>query len=129
MSAKHLFSEVSGVVLADGQAVAGAVLNRTWFWHWKDQRGADATVTGPDGRFQFPAVQGRSISASLLPHEPVIEQRITIDVNGQTYKAWVHIRGSYLPNKEVGGRPLRLVCRLDTAPRAHDGYYGICELE
>jgi len=128
MTRKCLFSEVHGVVLDHGQPVAGARLERTWFWHWNDERGGDTTNTDAAGAFRFPAVNGRSLSGSLLPHEPVIEQKILIQHGGKTYRAWVFSKGEYGENGELDGRPIRLTCRLESEPTRKQGVFGICEL-
>lgn len=129
MATKCLFSEVQGVVLNGGKPVSGARLERTWFWHWKDQRGADATTTGSDGSFSFPAVFGSSLTSAFLPHEPVIEQKILIRHGDQTYRVWVFAKGEYEENGELSGRPIRLTCRLEAEPRRKDGVFGICEFD
>ena len=128
MASMCLFSEVRGVVLDHGQPVAGATLERSWFWHWKDSRGADATTTDASGAFHFPAVYGSSLFGLVLPHEPVIEQKILIQRSGRTWRAWVFAKGEYNENGELGGKPICLRCRLEQEPSRKDGVFGICEI-
>jgi len=127
MSKMCLFSEVSGVVLDHGQPVAGATLERSWFWHWKDQKGGDSTQTDSQGAFRCPSVFGGSLLGSFLPHEPFVEQKILIQHGGKTYRAWVFEKGSYRENDELNGKPIRLVCRLEKDPVRKDNVFGICE--
>mgnify|MGYP000001615227 CR=1 FL=1 len=131
MARMVLFSAVSGKVLQDGKAVAGATVEREFRWAWKDETGTDSATTGNGGEFAFPKVERSSLLGSLLPHEPVVRQSLTIKVNGKAYEAWLLNKHNYDDNGEVEGKkPLRLVCRLEAAPARHaGGYYGICELE
>ena len=128
MARMCLFSPVNGVVLFNGEPVAGAALTRSWFWHWKDRRGEDVTHTDAAGRFSFPAVYGSSLLGGILPHEPVIEQKIIIDHAGDSYRAWVYTKGLYSENGERNGMPIRLTCRLESEPSRKEGIFGICEL-
>jgi len=131
MAKMVLFSSVSGRVLQDGKPVPGATVEREFRWAWKDETGTDATTTGAAGEFAFAKIERSSFLGSLLPHEPVVRQSLTIKVNGKTYEAWLLNKHNYNDNGEVEGKkPLRLVCRLEAAPARHPGgYYGICELE
>ncbi len=130
-----LFSEVSGVVLRDGQPVAGAEVERGYIWHWKDKVGKERVTTDASGAFRFGSVTESSFLGSLIPHEPVVQQTLTIRVDGQDYQAWKYTKHNYDPDGELG-RPLRLRCELTQAPAYHLvddkaklGYQGLCEIE
>lgn len=131
MAKMVLFSAVSGKVLQDGKPVPGATVEREFRWAWKDETGTDAATTGAGGEFSFPKIERSSFLGSLLPHEPVVRQSLTIKVNGKSYEGWLLNKHNYDDNGEVEGKkPLRLVCRLEAAPARHPGgYYGICEVE
>ncbi len=122
-----LFSAVRGVVLDHGKPVAGATIERSYHWAWKDQAGGDSTVTDDKGGFAFPAIWGHSLLGSLLPHEPFVEQTILIHHAGNTYKAWMLDKRNYKENGELGERPVSLVCRLEAEIEHHGKVYGICE--
>ena len=90
--------------------------------------GSDAAVTDAKGQFSFPSVVRSSFLGSFLPHEPMVQQTILIQHQGQTYKAWMYDRGSYQDLGELKGKPIVLKCDLD-APLSHkSGIYGICEI-
>lgn len=125
----YLFSETEGVVLQNDRPVAGAEVERTYNWHWKDKIGSEATRTDEQGRFRFPAATGSSLLGVLLPHEPVVVQKIHIRHQGKVYEAWMYTKHNYEPNGELDGQPLRLVCRLDSPPTYRDKVYGICTIE
>ncbi|WP_293368951.1 DUF6795 domain-containing protein [Nevskia sp.] len=127
MAKMCLFSPVRGMLLLDGQPVTGALVKRTWFWHWKDQRGEDSTRADDQGAFSFPAVYGGSFLGGLLPHEPIIEQRIVVDHLGKQYELWVHFKHSYKEGSELGGKPVNLRCQLDGERIRRDGISGLCE--
>lgn len=130
MAKMVIFSAVQGRVLDNGKPVAGAQIEREFKWAWKDETGTDKTATGAGGEFSLPAIERSSFLGSLLPHEPVIRQSITIRHDGKSYEAWLHNKHSYANNAELGGKPIRLVCRLENPPqRRNDGIYGICEFE
>jgi hypothetical protein len=125
-----LFSAVSGKVLLDGKPVPGAKVEREFRWSWKDEIGKDSTTTGAAGEFSFAKIERSSFLGSLLPHEPVVRQSLTIQHGGKAYEAWLLNKHNYDDNGEVEGKALRLVCRLEATPGKHPGgYYGICELE
>ncbi|WP_425261051.1 DUF6795 domain-containing protein [Rubrivivax sp. RP6-9] len=130
MAKMVIFSAVQGRVLDNGKPVAGAQIEREFKWAWKDETGTDKATTGAGGEFSLPAIERSSFLGSLLPHEPVIRQSITIRHGGKSYEAWLHNKHSYANNAELGGKPIRLVCRLENPPqRRNDGIYGICEFE
>lgn len=131
MAKMVLFSAVTGRVLQDGKPVRGATVEREFRWAWKDETGADSATTGAGGEFSLPRIERSSFLGSLVPHEPVVRQSLTIKVNGKAYEGWLLNKHNYDDNGEVEGKkPLKLVCRLEAAPGRHGGgYYGICELE
>ena len=131
-----LFSPVSGVVTKDGQPVAGAEVEQHYVWHWKDQSASTTVTTDGEGRFSFPQVTGSSFLGGLMPHEPVVEQRIVIRYEGREYLAWKHAKHSYEAGGELGGVPLELECALEAEEqfnlideRAKLGFRGICRLK
>lgn len=130
MAKMVIFSAVQGRVLDNGKPVAGAQIERTFKWAWKDETGSDTATTGVTGEFVLPAIERRSFLGSLLPHEPVIRQSITIRHGGKAYEAWLHNRHSYANHAELGGKAIRLVCKLETPPQHRCGdIYGICEFQ
>ena len=129
MSRVVLWSPMSGRVLMNGRPAAGAVLQREWFWHWKDRRARDTAIADADGAFSFPLPAGRSLAGALLPHEPVIEQVMDVQWQGESYRVWSRFSHSYTLNAENAGRPVVVTCRLD-APRAvRGGVNGRCEFD
>ena len=124
-----LFSAVHGVVLEHDKPVAGATIERSYNWAWKNQNGGDQTTTDATGTFALPAIWGSSLLGSLLPHEPVVEQTILIHHAGKTYDGWMMFKHNYDENGELKGRPISLVCRLEAAPTRHGEFYGICEAQ
>ncbi len=129
MAKMVLFSAIQGRVLDNGKPVAGAQIERTWRWSWKSEDGADRTTSAADGSFALPAVVRSSILGSLLPHEPLVDQIITIQHGGKAYKAWAHFKRNYDDNGEHKGRPLRITCRLETEPARRLDVFGICEFD
>ena len=121
-----LWSAMKGRVLMNGQPAAGVVLVRNYFWHWKSKKGTDQTVANAAGEFSLPTIEGRSWLGSL-PHEPVIEQVMTIEYQGKSYDARAYFKRDYGHDDENGGRPLNLTCRLDTERAVHGGVTGIYE--
>lgn len=131
-----LFSEVSGVVVRDGQPVPGAEVERRYIWHWKDQTGSDKAVTDANGQFRFPAVTGSSFFGALIPHEPVVQQTIVIRSGGSEFQAWKYTKHNYDADGEFPGHRLRLRCDLAHESSYHLiddkaklGYQGLCTLE
>lgn len=128
MSKMCLFSEVKGVVVKQGLAVEGAVVEQEFRWAWNDEVGLVQTKTDAEGKFSFPAVIRSSFLGSLLPHEPMITQTILIKHEGNVYKAWMFDKGNYKENGELNGKAISLYCDLE-APLSHkENVYGICQL-
>lgn len=124
-----MFSEVNGVVLRDGAPVEGALVERTFVWtSSRGETATDSTETGSQGEFHFPPAFKRSLTASILPHNPRIRQTILIRHEGEEYQAWVFVKGNYREDGELQGRPLALVCDLEEEPARLDGVFGICRL-
>ena len=124
-----LFSAVRGTVLLQGQAVAGAVVEREFEWAWKSESGRDSTRTDGNGQFSLPAITRSSFLGSLLPHEPVVRQVISIDHGGKRYKAWATFKRDYDDNGELDGKPIVMTCRLEAEPQRRGEIFGICELQ
>ncbi|WLI87391.1 hypothetical protein Q4S45_11590 [Massilia sp. R2A-15] len=122
-----IFSEVSGQVLHYGKPVSGAVLERTFDWH--REQAIDHATTDAEGKFSLPKIERGSFLSSLLPSEPFTEQIIMIRYQGNAYKAWYFVKRNYRENGELEGRPIRMTCRLESAPETHGGVFGICELD
>jgi hypothetical protein len=127
MAEMTLFSAVQGQVLEAGKPLAGASVERSWRWTWKKENGADAATTDAAGSFSLPRVARRSFLGGLVPHEPFVEQTILIRHNGRSYKAWMMDKRDYDNDSESGGKPLRLVCRLEAPFARHGQMSGICE--
>ena len=126
---KTLFSEVNGVVLKDGKPVANAEVVRYYHWHWKDSKSTESTTTNDKGEFHFEAVREKSMTASLMFHEPLITQEIKIRLDDQEYKAWRFTKHDYQNNGELNGRAIKMTCDLETEPSFKDDVFGICTLE
>jgi hypothetical protein len=129
----YIFSEVRGVVVSNGKPVAGAVLERTYDWTWKNQKGRDETVTNDKGEFHFPEITGFAL-LGWLPHEPVIEQTIRITYDAKSYVAWGHNKHNYDRNGELNGKTPMLYCALEAKDTIKESgswggaVTGICEL-
>lgn len=129
---KVMFSEVQGVLLKDGKPVPNARVKREYHWHWNDKKVSDETITDASGNFRFPLATQSAIGASLLPHEAVIFQEITLAHEGQDYILWQFFKRDYDTNSEFDGAPTRILCDLKTPPGRHianSKAYGICTLK
>lgn len=122
-----LFSAVKGVVLEHGKPVAGATIERSYKWMWNDKTGNDTATTDATGAFSLPVIWGHSLFGGLLPHEPFVRQTILINYAGKSYQAWLFNKRGYAENDELNGRPISLVCRLESEPARHGEVFGICE--
>lgn len=123
-----LFFEVHGTVLKDGKPVQGAAVIQEVVW--SDNKGdvPPTTVSSAvDGHFSFPVVERNAGMMRLVPHQPVILQKILIRYEGVEYTVWRRIRNSYEENSEMDGRPLRLECELNRAADFEGTHYGICK--
>ena len=86
-------------------------------------------MSGANGEFSLPVIERSSLLGSLLPHEPNIRQSLTIRHAGKNHEAWLYNKHSYTNNDELEGRPIRLVCRLESQAQRRGRVYGICEFE
>jgi len=124
-----LWSPMRGRVLLNGVPAAGAVLVRKYFWHWPDQPGTDSTIADANGEFAFPTISGRMLLGKILPHEPMIEQSMTIQYQGAVHRAWGYFSHSYGLNGENGGHPIVVTCHLEAERAPHGDVMGICEFQ
>lgn len=122
-----LFSEVHGTVLKDGAPVQGAKVLQEVVWSDnKDEIPARETVSDDSGQFSFPAVEHNAGALRVVPHQPVILQKLIIRYGGVDYPAWRHTKNSYEENSELGGKRMELVCELSREPDFEGTHYGIC---
>lgn len=128
-----LFSPVKGKVVLQGKPVVGALIERSYEWVWKNQKGSDQTVTDVNGEFELPAIHGTMVLGSVLPHEPVIHQSIDIKAGEEIYKAWRSSKRTYDEFSELctsdiegglKGKPIRLLCDLGQGVKNHGGVGG-----
>ncbi len=129
MAKMVIFSPVSGRVLLDGKPVAGAVVERKFKWGWKDETGTDSATTDATGGFALPLIERSSLLGSFLPHEVVIDQIMTIQHGGKSYKAWALFKRDYDLNSELEGKPIKVTCRLEKPPARRGSVFGICEVD
>ncbi|MFT3784266.1 MAG: hypothetical protein QM790_19840 [Nibricoccus sp.] len=136
-----LFSPVKGTVVHKGRPVVGAVIERTCKWNWKNyEPTTDQTKTDKNGEFSLPGIYSWMIHAQLVPHQPVIHQKITVKCDGNEFSAWAYMKMEYGLYKELemerwagespglGGKPINLFCELDAELQHRAGYGGIAEL-
>lgn len=126
-----LMSEMEGrLVDASGEPAAGVGLVRTWDWAWRNHQGSDETITDANGRFRFPAVTERSMTARLLPHEPNVTQVITAHHGVGETRIWLAVKRNYNDDGELAGRPLRVLCAWPPCPmRTVSDYSPACALK
>jgi hypothetical protein len=130
--------------------VGGALVERSYywsrlycqfFWHTPGKKSGGAARTGKNGEFSLPGIYKRKPPLALiLPHEPLINQMITVTCDDKTYLAWRFNKGYYFANREIRlpGRhetfetPLDFIIDLDAREgMRHAGvsvYYGIAVL-
>jgi len=109
-----------------GKPVTGTRIERTWQWAWKNESGSDHTTTDANGRFSLPQVTGKSLSAGLFTHEPLIAQKITASGPSGPVVLWSYVKRDYAENGELAGRPLHVVCGIEQAPAGKLLYNGTC---
>lgn len=120
------FSEVQGTVLKNGKPVSGAELVQDVVWSDnKNDEPSRHLCTDAQGRFHFPTWEHRAGMARIVPHQPVILQKITIRHEGVEYTAWRHTKDSYEANSEIG-KPLNLECELTREAGFEGMHFGIC---
>ena len=127
---KVMFSEVQGVVVKDGKPVGGVKVTREFKWAHNDDTQKDSVTTDASGKFRFPSVSRFSIMTSLLPHEPVIKQKIVLDYEGKEYLVWRFFKRDYDENGELGGKSIKLECDVKREEGFHinKDILGICTL-
>ncbi len=117
------------LVDADGRPAAGYRVTRNWTWAWTGKTGSDSTETDAEGRFHLPEVTGRSLTAGLLPHQPLIRQRITAAGPEAETLIWEADKPNYDRDGELRGRPIRAVCRVGVEPDGSGLFHGTCRSE
>lgn len=123
-----LFSEVHGTVLNHGKPVQGAELVQEIVWSDnKNDVPPIRTSSDADGRFHFAEVVHGAGVTRMVPHQPVILQKIIIRYQGVDYMAWRHTKNTYDANSELDGKPLNLQCELSREPDFEGTHYGICK--
>ncbi|XXF08715.1 hypothetical protein J3Q00_22500 [Pseudomonas sp. D2-3] len=127
----YLFSEVEGTVLLDGKPAQGVEIEQEYHWHWKNEHRKNSVKSDAQGRFHFPAVTAKSLTAGFMPHEPVIGQRLTLRYQGKDHKGWVFTKHNYDNLGEVKNRPLKFICELNSEPVAYPETetFGICVIQ
>ncbi len=143
MSEVVIFSAVHGVVTSQGKPVAGATLERETRWTWGKETVNDMATTGADGAFSFPAIKRKMLAGALLPHEPNVFQKITIQHGGKSYQAWSLNKRNYDNNGELMyfddnkgmvpyrdlAKPISIQCGLESPEHRSGKVFGICDFD
>lgn len=104
-----LFSPVSGKLVAAGKPLAGVTVKRWYKGGYSSKEATDITQTDPNGQFSFPVATFSSLMAGIVPHEPVVTQRVFVVVDGQDVQVYGMVKHNYELNGEFGGQPLKFV--------------------
>lgn len=84
---------ITGRVTINGEPIPGAKLifnaNSHWYGRWDEQ----AIIADDKGFFAIP--EWSKFSSVVLPHQPVIEQVLTIEYKNQKYDGWQYTRMIY----------------------------------
>lgn len=126
-----VFSAVNGKVVQQGEPIINATIRRTYTWDSKDY--TDEVSTDENGYFSFPEKFESSVWA-FFPHNPSIIQFVKIQVENNEYQAWGFQKGNYDVNGELDGKPMKLLCDLDSPKVTHKvnefkNYVGICQIK
>jgi hypothetical protein len=95
MAKMVIFSAVLGKVSINDNSAKGAEIMRRCRWTWKREDADDRTLADEAGKFSMPSINRASLLGSLLPHESVIEQTITIRHPGRDDNAWMLDKRDY----------------------------------
>lgn len=109
-----LFSPISGTITLNGVPAANARVVRTGD---RDGPHVDETFTDAQGYFELPAMYERTIT-KLLPMEFVALQKIVVSHQGKDYQIWKSIKRNPDLNAESRGKPLVVVCELDSEEKS-----------
>lgn len=98
----NLFSDMQGIVTMNGDPVSGAVVKRS-ATPASNKKFTDSFVTKVDGRFQFDRMVTNSF-LKILPGDPSVYQKVTIEYNGRSYLAWEILAASDRYKGELNDR-------------------------
>ncbi len=111
---KVIFSEVKGFITQGGKRAANISIERSCYWHWKGVRQTETVTTNEEGEFFFPAIYGKSLSATFIKHDACINQEVSIYTNhSNKYKVWTHVKDNYDNNGELAGDTINISCELN----------------
>ena len=124
-----LFSEISATLVDEGgNPQPGIKIERWWRQSTEGDGETDTATTDANGAFHFPAITYDSTWAGILPGTPAIKQRIVAHGPDGEVRLWFGVKTSFDENSETGGKPAKLVCRIDQAPNADGPVFGTCRL-
>jgi len=119
------------LITSDGTPVSGARVTRTWEWAWAGKTGSDHSVTAEDGTFSFDQVNGSSMTARIMPHNPDVRQEVIAETDSGPVLLYSVSKRNYDLDSEIVDRGLEgpginLVCRADEEPSADGPFWGTC---
>jgi hypothetical protein len=128
-----LCSPMEGVVLMHGQPVAEASITRKVRWTWSDESTTETVTTGQDGRFAFEGISESAFWASWFPHEPVVEQTMSVEWQGKKFPVYYFSKRNYREGGEFDRARIVFRCELSETPSHRKisefiGYSGVCTL-
>lgn len=129
-----VFSPLEGVLLKDGVPQKGVTVERVAD-HYNDKVYKDQVVTDDQGRFSLPMISTRSLRPLMF--ETRVHQKLTAQVEGQSYVLWETVKPNEKPFSEVGNfakdqLPTAISARCDVAKpieMTSQGIRGCCQIE
>ena len=112
------------LVDASGRPQEGLAVTRRW--SMAGDEGEQTVVSDAQGNFAFSEVtRRRGLMRRLLPTNPSVNHAYTLPDRGLTLMEFQ--KTNFARDGEWGGRPLRVVCRVDAEPGT-DGtfFWGTC---
>lgn len=100
-----LFSAVRGQLLEQGEPLEGIKVERSYHFTWAGKDYKEVTYTDKQGKFYFDEAVKFMLFGRVLPHEPVIPQKISI-YHRDASKAidiWQHSKRNYNTMGEMNG--------------------------
>jgi hypothetical protein len=115
MKQKTLFSQVDGILLCDGQPIAGVEIEQRCNWLGVDSFHA-ISKSDSNGVYHFPAIRSRK-SQAAGEKDIFIMQTLIVRLGEEAFDLWRNTKYDYRENGELGGYPLQLRHDLAEASR------------
>ncbi len=95
--------------MIDKKLIPNTIVTRWYKWGFYGTEKTETVSTDMNWYFSFPIVKIKSVLIWIIPHEPIITQRLFVHYNNENIQIYGTVKHGYAMNDEFWGKTLEFV--------------------